>query len=76
MPSAGVRQTSSDDFQDEDEAFDLAESHGDEPQPDEDGKTLLLPEPAVPDHHVATHLSGRLKATNGLRPVEGGTQWV
>ncbi|SFL90284.1 hypothetical protein [Methylorubrum salsuginis] len=76
MQSAGVRQTSSDDIQDEDEAFDLVESDGDELSPDEDGKTLLLPEPAVPEHHVATLLFGRLKATNGQRPVEGGTQWV
>ncbi|KTS34233.1 hypothetical protein NS228_05215 [Methylobacterium indicum] len=62
--------------EDEDQAFYLAESAGDEMALDEDGKTLLLPEPAVPEHHVAMLLSGRLKATNGLRPVEGGTKWV
>ncbi len=62
--------------EDEDQAFFLAESSGDELQLDEDGKTQMLPEPAVPEHHVAMLLSGRLKSTNGLRPVEGGTKWV
>lgn len=56
--------------------FYLAESAGDEMALDENGKTLLLPEPAAPEHHVATLLSGRLKATNGLRPVKGGTEWI
>ncbi|MGW5959462.1 hypothetical protein [Methylorubrum thiocyanatum] len=62
--------------EDEDQAFFLAESAGDEMALDDDGKTLLLPEPAVPEHHLAMLLSGRLKATNGLRPVKDGTEWV
>lgn len=37
---------------------------------------MLLPEPAVPEHYLAMLLSGRLKGTNGLRPVKGGTEWV
>ena len=62
--------------EDEDQAFYLAGSSGDEIQLAEDGKTQMLPEPAMPEHHVAMLLSGRLKATNGLRPVKGGTEWV
>ncbi|GJD32371.1 hypothetical protein PMNALOAF_3640 [Methylobacterium adhaesivum] len=62
--------------EDEDQAFYLAGSSGDELQLAEDGKTQMLPEPAMPEHHVAMLLSGRLKATNGLRPVKGGTEWV
>lgn len=62
--------------EDEDQTFHLAESAGDDMALDEDGKTLLLLEPAVPEHHVAMLLSGRLKATNSLRLVEGGTKLV
>lgn len=61
---------------DEDQAVDFAESFGDEIPVGDDGKTLMLPEPAAPEHHVATLLSGRFKSTMGLRPADGGTKWV
>lgn len=62
--------------EDEDQAVFFAEEFGDEIPTTEDGKTLLVPEPAVPEHHIAMLLSGRLKATNWLKPIKGGMEWV
>lgn len=44
-----------------------AESFGDEISVSADGKTLAVPEPAVPEHHVAMLLSGRFLTSDGQR---------
>lgn len=62
--------------EDEDQAFHFAQDFGDEISLEEDGRTPLLPESPMPEHHVALLLAARIQATNGLRPVQGGTQWV
>lgn len=53
--------------EDEDRAVSFAESFGDEIPLFDDGRTLVLPEPAVPDHHVAMLLAGRFLTCNGRR---------
>ncbi|MGY2049137.1 hypothetical protein [Methylobacterium sp. JK268] len=54
----------------EDQAVLYAEDFGEEIPTTEDGGTYLLPEPAVPEHHVAMLKAGRYRTCDGLRPLD------
>ncbi|ACA15714.1 hypothetical protein M446_1189 [Methylobacterium sp. 4-46] len=53
----------------EEQAFDFAETFGDEIPLADDDITLPLPEPAVPDHHIAVLLSEPFLTCDGLIQV-------
>lgn len=50
----------------EDQAVFYAEEFGDEITTTEDGGTYLLPEQAVPEHHIAALVSGQFLTCDGL----------